>query len=268
MSEREKYLIDVKNVMLWHFDSVEIKDTLKKLDAHFKSSLYSGISEEEIINECGKPKEIVNKLQDKVKPVVGKREKVIADIKERLFIAYIFGICTVFCLSFIDIFSIKNIAFNILATTSPTLLWFLFGNNYLIDILSQTQKKHHDFIKSQVVVFSFAIILNLCLFFVVPHMLIAGYINGPKLLYFINFTIALLFFMTALYLRKMLQGNLYMFLIIAQNISLILGIFLYISFIYNIESLENMQFVLTQYFISLIALIPYYVYIYKKGRNN
>lgn len=183
-------------------------------------------------------------------------------MKKSLVITYILGICAALFLSFSYIFYIKKIALNVLVIAIPVLIWFVLKNNYLVGILPKTAEKRRDFIKSQAVVFLFAFILNLCSLFVVPHMLAAGYINGPKLLYIIYFIIAVLFLMTALYLRKMLQGNIYMFFIITQNISIILGMFLYISFLYNIES-EYPQFVFTQYFLCLLVLIPYWVYVHK-----
>lgn len=266
MKEKEKYLIDVKNAMLWHFDSTEIKNTLEKIDTHFESALSNSISAEEVINEYGKPEIMVNELRGKIISIAKQEEKK-SVTKKSLIIAYVLGICAALFLSFSYIFSIKKIAVNVLVIASPTLIWFLSGNNYLIGFLSKTAEKRNDFKKSQAIVFLFALILNLCSLFVVPHMLVAGYINGPKLLYIIYFIIGLLFLMTALYLRKMLQGNLYMFFVVAQNISIILGMFLYISFLYNIESLEYMQFSFTQYFLCLLVLIPYWMYIRKKEKT-
>lgn len=262
MNERERYLIKIKNVMFGHYNSTEIKDTLKELDAHFASASNSGITAEEVISEYGKPETVINELLEKTSTVV-KQTKKETVIKDGLITAYILGMCVVFALSFVPIFSVKEMALTILAIASPALIWFLSGNNYLMDIVSKTTEKRYDFIKSQTVVFIFALMLNLCSFFIVPYMLIKRYIDGPKLLYIIYFIIASLVFMTALYLRKMFQGNLYMFFVVMQNISIILGMFLYISFLCNVESLDNIQFVFTQYFLCLFALIPYWLYFKK-----
>ena len=40
---KEKYLLDIKNAMFWHFSSSEIKDTLEELNTHFESAFYNGL---------------------------------------------------------------------------------------------------------------------------------------------------------------------------------------------------------------------------------
>lgn len=66
----------------------------------------------------------------------------------------------------------------------------------------------------------------------------------------------------------MLQGNLYMFFVIIQNISVISGLFMYVRFLKNIETIENIQFIFTSYFICLPVLFIYWLYIYKSERGN
>ena len=85
---------------------------------------------------------------------------------------------------------------------------------------------------------------------------------------YIYFIIVALLFITVLLFRKMLQGNLYMFFVIVQNISVISGLFMYISFLKNIETVENIQFTFTTYFICLPVLFIYWLYIYKNERGN
>lgn len=267
MNQKEKYLIDIKNAMFWHFNSTEIKDTLTELNTHFKSALHNGISAEEVISEYGRPEAVVDELRSRAVQVVEKKN-IVEAIKERLFFAYVLGMCVAFALSLSDIFYLKDIAVNILIIAGPALIWFLSGNNYMIDVLSMTIQKRRDFIKHQAAVLLLALVLNLCSFFVAPHMLITGHINGPMILYCVYFIIAVLCFMTILSLRKMFQGNLYMFFVVIQNISIIVGMFMYIRFLYNVESLESTQFAITQYFLCLFALIPYGVYVYRKERNN
>ncbi len=262
MEVREKYLIDVKNAMFWHSDAAEIKIALKELNTQFDSAFHSGIPAEEVIKVYGKPEEVAKKLDG----VVRQKDRV-TTVKEKLLMAYILGVCVIFALSFSYIFPVQNIALNVLVIAIPALIWFLSGNSYMAGLLSETAENRHDFIKSQAVVLLFALILNLCSFFIMPHMLVTGYMYGSKLLcfiYFLYFAIVLLFVMTVLCLRKMFQGNLYMFFIIAQNISIIIGTLIYIRFLYNIESVEHAQFIISQYFICLAALIPYYIYIKKK----
>lgn len=65
-------------------------------------------------------------------------------------------------------------------------------------------------------------------------------------------------------MRKMLRGNVVMFFLAMQSISVISGLFLYIDFLNRIDTEKGTEFVLTPYFVCLPVLLVYGVYIRKK----
>lgn len=257
---REKYLIDIKNAMFWHFSSSEIKDTLEELNTHFESARHSGLSEKEVISQYGKPEIVAKELRDEVNPIERKRKRLVI-AKGILYTVCVFAIYIVF-----SIFSL-NIAVNIFAVLSPVLIWFFSGNNCVIGVLSTTREKRRNFIKSQIAVFLFILFLHLFSFIIIPYIIGAGHNTffGQNIMFFIDLIKVTLCLITIFYSRKMLQGNLYMFFIVIQNIAIILGLFLYTYFLRNIETIENIQFVFTPYFISLPILSIYWIYIHKRG---
>lgn len=257
---KEKYLIDIKNAMFWHFSSSEIKETLEELNTHFESASYNGLSEEEIISQYGRPETVAKELRDEVNPIERKRKRSVI-VKGILYIVCVFAIYIAFSL-----FSL-NIALNILVILGSVLIWFLSGNNCVMGVLPKTSEKRHDFVKGQIIVFLFILFLHLCSLVIVPYIIGAGHKTffEQNIILFTYFIIISLFFITAFSLRKMLHGNLYMFFIIVQNISIISGLFLYISFLKNIETTENIRFIFTPYFICLPILFLYYIYSYKRG---
>ena len=260
---KEKYLLDIKNAMFWHFSSSEIKDTLEELHTHFESAYHNGLSEEEIINDYGKPKMVAKELMNEVDPIERKRRRLVIT-KGILFIVCVFGMFVAFSL-----FPL-NTALNIFVIFSTFLIWFLSGINCVVGILPKTKEKYHDFIKSQIVVFLFVAFLHLYSVVIMPYTISKGYNSFlvQNINLYIYFIIVALLFITVLFFRKMLQGNLYMFFVIVQNISVISGLFMYISFLKNIETVENIQFTFTTYFICLPVLFIYWLYIYKNERGN
>lgn len=260
---KEKYLLDIKNAMFWHFSSSEIKDTLEELNTHFESARHNGLSEEEVINEYGRPKMIAKELRDEIDAIERKRKRLVIT-KGILFIVCVFGIFVAFSL-----FSL-NTALDIFVIFSTFLIWFLSGNNCVVGILSKTKEKCHDFLKSQVIVFLFVVFLHLCTLVIMPYTISRGYNSFfvQNINIFIYFIMFFLLFITVFFFRKMLQGNLYMFFIIVQNISVISGLFMYVSFLKNVETIENIQFIFTTYFICLPVLFIYWLYIYKNERGN
>ncbi len=253
---KEKYLINIKNAMFWHFTSSEIKDTLEELNAHFDSACSNGLSEREIINEYGTPEIVVKELRNELNPV-GK----LVIVKRILYIACTFAMFTIFSL-----FSL-NVTLDILVILSPVLIWFLSGSNCIIGIFTKTKEKYHAFVKIQIVIFLLLSFLHLCSFIIVPYVINARYNRflGQNAILFIYFIIVSLLFMTIFYLKKMLQGNLYMFFIIVQNISIIAGLFLYANFLKNLETTKNIHFIFTSYFLCLPVLLLYWIYIYRRG---
>lgn len=66
---REKYLLDMKRAMFWHFSSSEIRDTLEELHAHFESAHNNGLMDDEIIVEFGSPEMAAKELREERNPI-------------------------------------------------------------------------------------------------------------------------------------------------------------------------------------------------------
>lgn len=206
---------------------------------------------------------VAKELMNEIDPVERKRRRLVIT-KGILFIVCVFGMFVAFSL-----FPL-NTALDIFVIFSTFLIWFLSGINCVVGILPKTKEKYHDFIKSQVVVFLFVAFLHLYSVVIMPYTISKGYNSFlvQNINIYIYFIIVALLFVTVLFFRKMLQGNLYMFFVIVQNISVISGLFMYISFLKNIETVENIQFTFTTYFICLPVLFIYWLYIYKNERGN
>lgn len=264
---KEKYLIDIKNAMFWHFSSREIKDTLEEVNVHFACACHSGLSEEEVINEYGRPSAVAKELRDEVNPIERKRKQLVI-LKGILCITCVFALYIAFSLCSL------NTAFDIFVILSSVLLWFLSGNDCLIGVLPETRERRRDFVKNQIAVFLCVLFFHMCSLVIIPYIIISASPNAfivRNIMLFIYFIIVSLFFITILYLRNMLHGNVYMFFVIVQNISLIVGLFLYISFLKNIESIDNInfiRFIFEPYFICLPVLVIYWLYIKRSKKNG
>ncbi len=259
---KEKYLLDIKNAMFWHFGSLEIKDTLEELNTHFETSYTDGLSDEEIIDEYGKPGEIVKELRMEIDSIEKKRKMLV--IRKLI----LFIICVFIILAAFYVFPL-NIVLNILAIPSSVFIWYLFGNNCVVGILPRTKDKQHDFVKGQIITLIFILLLHLCSIVLIPYIASEGYNTFflKNIVLFIYFTVVLLSLITFFSLKKMLQGNIDMFIVIIQNISIISGVFLYINFLKNIETIEKIQFMFTSYFICLPVVFLYWIYIYKRQKG-
>ena len=260
---KEKYLIDIKNAMFWHFSSSEIKDTLEELDEHFESAHNNGVSDDKIIKEYGKPVMIARELRNDINPIEWSRKKSVVLKSIMLLTCVIFVFISMFLLPL-------DIASYITVVLGSVFIWFLAGNNCIVKILETTKEKKHAFIKAQAGVITLFLFLQICSLIIIPSLAKTDYAKyiGKNINIFINFIIIVLFFMTIFLLKKMLEGNIHMFLVVIQNISIISGLFLYNDFLKNIETLNRMKFVFTPYFICLPVLLFYWLYIYKKRERN
>lgn len=260
--KKEKFLAGVKNAMLWHFTSQEIKDTLEDLNAYFDQAGKEGRQDTEIIKEYGSPGTLAKELlKESCNNSIRKKLPVI--FKNTLFILLIF----VLLYSSISLPPFK--ASCILALLSPVIIWFFAGNSCLLTVIKITRNKKEAFIKSQVAVFMTFILLQLFTYVIVPDMAENGYsaLLGKFINIIIYFVAVILFIAEILFIKKMLSGDIYMFFTATQNLSIITSLVLYAGFLKNLETLENIRFILTPYLISMPVILIYYAYIVIKGRG-
>ena len=57
---RDNYVICMKNAMFWHFGTSEIRDVLEDVSLHFESGLRDGLSENDILEQYGEPRDAVS----------------------------------------------------------------------------------------------------------------------------------------------------------------------------------------------------------------
>lgn len=262
---REKYLIAIKNAMFWHFSSSEIKDTIEEIDTYFDSAINNGMTEAEIIEQYGKPDLIAKEMRNEQKLIEKNRKKsvIIKDIS--------LAGCIILSLLVYNVFSLE-IASSIFVILGSVFIWFLAGNDCLIEILTNTKEKKAIYLKWQFLILFFVFILQLSTLVFVPELIKTGkfyqIFGGNKINILIYSMVIFLLIMTVFFLLKMLQGNIYMFFILVQNICIISSLFLYNNFLKNLETLKYIEFIFTPYFICLPVLFLYSIFIYQKRRGK
>lgn len=260
--KKEKFLAGVKNAMLWHFTSQEIKDTLEDLNAYFDQASKEGRQDTEIIKEYGSPGMLAKELlKESCNNSIKKKIPVI--FKNTLLIVLTFVLFGSFIL--LPPFT----ASCILAVSSPVIIWFFSGNNCLFTVLKTTRNKKETFIKIQAALFILFILLQLLTYIIVPQIAENGYaIYIGKFINTIIYSVAImLFILEILFLKKMFSGNIYMFFAAIQNLSIITSLGLYAGFLKNIETLENIRFIFTPYLICLPVTLIYYIYMAVRERS-
>lgn len=264
---KEKYLISIKNAMFWHFTSSETRETLEEINTYFQSAIDSGGTEAGIIQEYGTPATFAKELLDGDAISRGKRKPV-------LFIKSLcLGIYTVFTLVSFLLLPL-NAAFYIFTLCCPFAIWFLAGNNCILPVLENTAVKKQQFARIQVLTLLLFFLLQAASYFIIPAIASKGYIAGTgRLLSFIIYLLMLVLLLQALFfLKKMSGGNIYMFYIVIQDISITASLFLYLSFLKNAELPENLGFIFTPFFVSIPVLAGFWVYtdsiVKHAGTNN
>lgn len=262
---REKYLIDIKNAMFWHFSSSDIKDTIEEINTYFDSAMNNGMTEDEIIEQYGKPYFIAKEMQSEQKLIQKNRKKPVI-------IKYVgLTACIILCLLAFNVFSLE-FASSIFVVLSSVFIWFFTGNDCLIEVLTNTKEKKIIYLKWQFLILFLFLILQLSTLIFVPELIKSGNLyqiffgNNFKIL--IYSIVIILLIMTIYFLLKMLQGNIYMFFILMQNICIISGLFLYYIYLKKLETLKDIKFIFTPYLICLPVLCLYGIFIYKKRRGK
>ncbi len=257
---KEKYLLDIKNAMFWHFNSSEIKDTLEELNAHFQSARSSGITDTDIIQQYGAPSAFAKELMDG--PGTNNIKRKPAFFIKSFFLAA-YTIFTLFSFLLLPL----NTASCIFVLCCPFIIWFLAGNTCILPVLENTAGKKQLYVRSQVLTILLFIFLQLSAYFIIPAVANKGHIAnfGKPLSYVIYLLIFILLLSALLFLKKMLDGNIYMFYIVIQDISIIASLFLYINFLKNAETIENLEYIFTPCLICIPVLLGYWIYTKKNN---
>lgn len=255
---REKYLLKIKNAMLWRFRPAEIRTTLTDINAYFESALQEGLSEEEIIRQYGKPQTVVQELQKEMELSERKHPNTMpAKYVLLAFCALAFLLSWKFC-SF-------QLAANLSVIWTSIFLWFCTGNDCILGILSMTTAQKHYFWIWQGILLLFYLILQSGTFFLqsiviqknIPYSASLG--NGIRISIYI--ILAVLFLAAIYFLKGMLQGNIYLFFTLIQTIALILGVLsYYYDFLRRLDTLPIPPYLITKYLLGVtvsLFLLPY-----------
>lgn len=255
---REKYLLKIKNAMLWHFRPAEIRTTLTDINAYFESALQEGLSEEEIIRQYGNPQTVVQELQ---------KEMGIPERKHPNTMPAKWGLLAFCALAFLLSwrFCSFQLAANLSVVWTSIFLWFCTGNDCILGILSMTTAHKHFFWKCQSILFLFYLILQNGAFFFqsiviqnsIPYSASLG--NGIRISIYV--ILAVLILAAIYFLKGMLQGNIYLFFTLIQTISLILGVLsYYYDFLRRFDTLPVPPYLITEYLVGIavsLLLLPY-----------
>lgn len=262
MMGKEKYLLDVKRAMFWHFSSSEIRETIEEFNSYFESARFSGLSEEEVMKQCGLPEKVAEELIGERDLVEKKRRRAVM-AKGLLLAACVASI--IICFS---VFSF-SIATNLFVLLCSIFIWFLAGNNCVVGVLEQTKAKTDAFVRGQLVLFMAVLFLHVCTLGIVPGILRTSSVMlaGNYIICGIYALITVFFFATIFFLKKMICGNIKMFFLAMQGISVICGLFLYIDFLKRIDTVMGAEFVFMPYLVCLIVLFFYGLLMKHRERN-
>lgn len=263
---KEKYLLSIKNTMFWYFSSSEIKDTLEEVNEHFDSALNNGVPEDEIIRQYGQVGEIIEDLRIETGQISKGMNNKSGLIKKVLLFICVCGL--VYSLYVLPA-KVSSSVFVILASL---LIWFISGNNCIIEVVSFSRKKKSLFIKSQMMLFVIFVLIQTGTFILIPYLVRtnAGYVNSfGKYFQGITYFFMIVMLLLVLFnLKEMLCGNVLMFFNLIQGISIGYGLVVYNSFLKRLDTFENIEFVFWSYFFCMPVLFLYGLYIYMKRRGN
>lgn len=262
---KEKYLLAIKNAMFWHFGSSEIKETIGDINVYFESALQDGATEQEVMEQYGDPKLFVREMRNQPDSIERKRKQAIF-LKIVLLVIAILGMLVSFG-TYSAVFSVC-----LFVIFSSVFVWLLAGNSCVIEIITLTEKKKKLFWKSQIAIGSFFLFLQFGAIVIVPYVAKNNIIVPLDLLGFclkivIYSCLFLLGIATVIFIRRMLQGNVYMFFCTVQNITMMYGLFLYYDYLKHMENVEETGFIFTPYLISIPVMLGYYAYVKKNKKG-
>lgn len=262
---KEKYLLAIKNAMFWHFGSSEIKETIGDINVYFESALQDGASEQEVMEQYGNPKLFVREMRNPPDLMERKRKQAIF-LKIALLASAILGMIV----SFGTYSNVLSVCLFVIFCS--VFVWFLAGNSCVIEIITLTEKKKKLFWKSQIAIGLFFLFLQFGVIVIVPYIAKNNIIVSLDLLGFclrivIYCCLFLLGIATVIFIRKMLQGNVYMFFCTIQNITMMYGLILYYDYLKRMDNLEEIGFIFTPYFLCIPVMLAYWAYVKKIKRG-
>ena len=262
---KEKYLLAIKNAMFWHFSSSEIKETIGDINVYFESALQDGASEQEVMEQYGDPKLFVREMRNQPDSIERRRKQAIF-LKIALLAIAIFGMIV----SFGTYSTVLSICLFVIF--SSVLVWFLAGNSCVIEIITLTEKKKKLFWKSQIAIGLFFLFLQFGVIVIVPYVAKNNIITPLELLgdclrIVIYCCLFLLGIATVIFIRKLLQGNVYMFFCTIQNITMMYGLILYYDYLKHMENLEEIGFIFTPYLLCIPVMLAYWAYVKKNKKG-
>lgn len=262
---KENYIISIKNLMFWHFSSSEIKETLEDINGYFESALEEGISEKEVIERHGEPKLFVSEMRNQTDLEERKRRQAVL-LKILLLASAMMGMLISFY-AYSNVFS----AF-FFVIFSSALIWFLAGNSCMIKIIAMTEKKKKIFWKSQIAIGLFFVLLQFSAMVIVPYIvknniIVPVELLGKCLKIGIYGCLVLLGMATLVFIKNMLQGNIYLFLCTIQSITMMYGLALYYDYLKRLVGVEKMEFVFMPYLFCIPVMLVYGGYIKKNEKG-
>lgn len=248
---KKKYMIKVKRLMFWHFNKADIRETLEDISSYFDSALENGISENEAATQYGKAEDTVNDLVKN-----NSRSKKIR-AKFLLIISMLV----------LTIFLPENFSRVLMPLVTAVFFWFISGNSCLIGIVPYTKSELKRFAAFQILILCLFTAIQACAIFFFPSFLMDT-LDGKSITGIIYITIFVLLATAAISALDMFNGNLYMFFLLIQSISLILDLVWYRKFLFSIETLKNTKFIFYSYLLSISLMAFWWIGYYKKSKTS
>jgi len=251
---KRKYIIAVKKLMLWHFSNADIRETLEDISLHFDSAAEDGITESRAAAQYGKASDIVNNL---INNNLGSRR---INTKSMVITA-LMAILVVAVLLLPESFPRF-----LLPVAVAVFIWYTSGSSCLAGIIQHTKKELKNYTVLQAVLFALSAFAQTGALLFVP-----GYFEDTldgSFIIGIIYILAFILLVTAIFsLWDMLNGNIYMFFIIVQSVSLLYDLVWYYKFLFNIDTIGNISFIFSSYLVSVPLMAVWWFLCYRR-RNN
>ncbi len=256
---RDNYVICMKNAMFWHFGTSEIRDVLEDVSLHFESGLRDGLSENDILEQYGEPRDAVS--------IIKKEEGREHRLYWKCILPMAVLVCVLYTASRIRLYDLLNYVSVICAV----FIWFLSGNSCLAGILPVTyQKKKETAICQAAVLFLFCI-FQFCAYTLLPQIYRSMQPGSEKMQMLAENIIRAMCVASVLLLAmcifsawKMLHGNIYMYFILIQCIALICSAGQHYLFLANKTVWGGWEFLSVPYFLCVPILALYWVFFLKR----
>lgn len=271
---KEEFIKELRKELRWSCKLIEFKDIISDYEEFFQKELDNGQSEQEVCDDFGSPKEIVQKIKNEEQILKSATKLLENRAKTCLSILLV-------CLLTILYFFLGNrnghtVRYHVIYTLIiPVLLWYILGGNYIIcsmkDVLLKTNL---CFVLHGLTVVLFA---AFWLFnsFAIPYILreypfgmmpsdVGSYIQ--IIFYVLAAFAAILAILGGYYFY---QGKYYLFTVVCHSIGVFCSILMYGSTVRRIGILRNfnIMMVMLPYMIGILETVVIGLYIKKsKGK--